>query len=481
MAKNVAKKQVLFVNMLRPRNPEVSLQIAKEADSGGTPNLDQGLYSKTEAQALWKESEEGNGRFPYMYDPVVMELGMSRGALFGVEGQESKNSRQPKEWPSKFGDWKPSFKLDKGRLCHNLDLDKEASIVEGALVTVGKDRYIVGTTGADGIPAPLCITGSKRGNFAANERVKDRLSFVDSDGKCIMVKESGDKVTQTEFNTVVMQINRTAQIVTFEDGGKIVFRANRTGTWGFLLQDGKVLTASQIRKLDGDAKVTFQPLKERWIGRAFDKSEFSTAIVKEMKTSDIWEYEDGTKSSLLDRYEAVKTKEGKKKESAAESAWKQLGTQSRQNPDSKTPYGLRYAAIGKAIGKTYSEDGKEMFFGILGGHLTHGLAKRKWDINKEQKVAEVTAPEETETKSKGKKSGKKSEASVKPTAKKSSKGKGKGKSKATETATVTETETEEVPTTETEAPAVDDQTVEDEALQMEEAEARVAEAEAMCS
>lgn len=382
----------IFVNMLRPRDPKVSLQIAKDFLAGGTPNLDQGLYSKTECKALWEAQEDGKGVFPNLYDPVIMQLGKARGALFGVSGQ--KKNAKPKDWPAKFGDHMPGDKLDDGRLMHLEDIHKDAYLAPEALVTVGNHEYVVGTTGEDGQAAPYLVEASKTGNYAANLRVTSRLGYVE------MTTESGQKVTKTEFATLVGQINGGPILVKLEDGTEIPHLPNQVITWGHLSQDDKVLTPSQIRKLSDPKGVIFTPLKERWIGRAFDQNEFWREVQKVMKAADTKvTYADDkgneTTMTLMERYESrpARSEDKDRQMETKDSAWNNISTvQTRNSPKSMCCFGWRSAQLGKPIAKTYSDDGKTVLvFPILGGYTTTGLVKTKWDVNRSMKEAAAAA------------------------------------------------------------------------------------------
>lgn len=439
----------IVINMLRPSDPEVSLQIAKDHEAGKTPNLDQGLFNKDECKKMWQDAEDGKGVYPGMYDPVKAQLGKARGALFALPGQPKKNGKEPAGWSPKLGKWFEGATLGDFRLMHDVDIHKDARIVEGALVALGKHEYIVGT---DGEIAPNCIQMSKTGNYSANERMVTALS-LDGD----VVTESGRKVSKTELNTLVGQINNAPILLTLPDGRKVAHLSNQTITWGHQMQGDKALTPNQFRALKGDDKGTkFVPLPERWVGRNVGEQELVKAVLKEMKTCDVREV-DGKKSCLAERYEnrPSRSTDKEKQQDTASTIWANVSTvQTRDSIASLYCYGYRQAAGGKPIGRRVTDEGT-MVFVVIGGHGTHGLSKTKWQVNAEAKTA-AAAPAEKKTE--------KAAAAPKKSEKKS--GAKKGGKKAT-TAT-----TEAVPTTETDAPVdtptpAEEKQVEAEALGIE--------------
>lgn len=455
--KGEGEQQRIFLNMLRPHDPKISLQIAKEHEAGQMPNLDQGLFSKDACKQLWQDAEDGKGPYPGLYNPVIMQLGKERKAIFGLQGKIL--DKAPANWPSKFGNWFEGAVLNDGRLMHDQDLHVNARIVDGALVAVGKHEYIVGTGGEEGMAAPYCIQASKTGNYSANERVKDRLTFTE------VVTESGEKVTKTEFNTVVGQINNAPILLTLEDGREIAHFSNQVVTWGHLKEGDKVLTPTAIRALKGEGSgIKFVALTERWVGRAFDQAEFTKEVIREMKGADIRETDDG-KSTLLERYEArpSKSEDKEKQGETKETVWNNLSnTQARCSIETVYCFGYRYAAIGKAIGRLVAEDGTVTVFGILGGHLTHGLSKTKWQASAEVKAEAAAAPaveEKEEKKAAAPKNAPKKAAAKKATKKAAPKKAANAPKKGKQAETA-------VPTTETEAPAptAEEQKVEADAL-----------------
>lgn len=436
MAKRSKKDNAdrIVINMLRPSDPEVSLQIAKEHEAGKTPNLDQGLFNKDECKKMWQDAEDGKGVYPGMYDPVKAQLGKARGALFALPGQPKKNGKEPAGWSPKLGKWFEGARMGNFRLMHDVDIHKDARIVEGALVALGKHEYIVGT---DGEIAPNCIQMSKTGNYSENERMVTALS-LDGD----VVTESGRKVSKTELNTLVGQINNAPILLTLPDGNEVAHLSNQTITWGHQMQGDKALTPNQFRALKGDDKGTkFVPLPERWVGRNVGEQELVKAVLS-------------TRTARRARLTKI---------------WASVSTvQTRDSIASLYCYGYRQAAGGKPIGRRVTDEGT-MVFVVIGGHGTHGLSKTKWQVNAEAKTAAAAAPAEKKT---AEKKTEKAAAAPKKSEKKS--GAKKGGKKAT-TAT-----TEAVPTTETDAPVdtptpAEEKQVEAEALGIEvgETDARV--------
>lgn len=345
-----AKSESIVVNCLRPRDPQVSLKIAQEAAAGKNPNLNQGLIPKSEYEAALKA--EG-GLEPTAYDPVIMQLGMDRGALFAIQGSENIKSyqKQPADWPASIK-WAPGMWLSGGR--HNHARDVRRRIVPEALVAIGGTEYVVGTTGENAQAAPFCIHLSQTGGTGANDSVSKALSYAK------MTKENGEAVTKSEFANVVGQINSDPMIIEYEPGRQIAVTPHSTITWGHLVSDGKALTPTQIRKL-GDEKAEFVPLTERWIGARIPKAELIAAVRKQTKLSE-------------------------------ESIWINAGSQWRAAVTSLVCPGLRYSLSGQAFGHDSNADGTEVIFRVLGGYSDAGLSRTKWVFRRAQKAAGVELP-----------------------------------------------------------------------------------------
>lgn len=377
----------LFVNMFLPHNPDKVMKIAEDHVAGKTPNLDHALYSRSAAKALYD-----NGEVVYRYVPVVAQLGIDRGALFGIEGNK-KDSTVPENWPAKFGEHFPGGTIGRYRLFHNVNIFKNCDIEPDSIVEISGDNYIVGTTGQDAIPAPFCIDGSKTGNYAANIRTLKSLSYDK------LTTESGRKVNASEVKTIVGQINSKPVMLTLEDGGKIVHLPNQVITWGHLMKEGKALTPSQIRNMKDYSGVAFVALTERWVGRGVTRKEFMSDVIDEMKASSIVETDSG-KISLYHRFmnRAGHSKDENKKMDKKDAIWNNISTvQTRNSPTAVHCYGYRYAAIGQAIGRTVNPEGEEEVFILLGGHLTHGLTKNKWDLRREEKAKKESQDVKQET------------------------------------------------------------------------------------
>jgi hypothetical protein len=484
--------------MLRPRSAKVDAGIGREHKAGKNPNLNHGLMAKDDFRKRWdlrikarediKAAKKAGTAMPSphymdpMYSPIAVEIGVERGALFAFGGQQaSKGGKsKPKGWNDNIlGPHLPGMKLANFRLMHAEDIRKLVHTPD-ALVKVGKFEYVVATTGKDGISAAFLIDGSKTGNYAANHRAAKQLSYAN------LVDENGKPVSKTEFATVVGRINNDIVTETWENGHEISFFANQVVTWGHLVKGGKVLTPTQIRDLKDASGVSFKAV--RWVGSFVERKPF-WEVVKGSMSSDDTKNDAGktayARFSKRPRRSTDKAKQNKSKES---DAWKNVSdTQTRCVPEKPFCYGLRYAAVGQAIGKHWSvKDGKVIstIFVCLGGHLTCGLTQlnQKWDANRElspAKPAKVTKPKaskkdakskaakrspakaskkdakkgtkstktKTKAKSKSKKSKKAKPSKPKTSAKKSKEGKDK---KSTTVATTVETPappTEPIPPT----------------------------------
>lgn len=454
------------VDMLRPRDPKGSLAIAKEYVAGGTPSLEQGRFTKEELRERFEKSQAGKGRYPFSYDPVVSQIGKERGAHFAVPGQPKKYPQEPENWSGKLGKWFEGAHYDKYRLSHNVDV--RDNCVPDSVVAVGKHEYVIGIPG---MAAPFAINGAERGNYEANVEATQQLTYAE------MVTESGKKVTKTEFNTVVGQINNKPMIIVI-DGGDLAVLPNHTVTWGHLSdKSGKVLTPAAIRALKGDDDgITFTALSERWVGLYVTQNDFWKEVQKLMK--DKGTKREGEETTLMDRFANRQSRSGNEISDAKGRAWYNLTqVQTRSSPDSLYPYGLRHCLIGKPIGTKFNDSGKErVVFMILGGFSPSGLTQTRWSVNAAAKSVAVAAESTEDVSAKTAKTVKaetvkpkaKAAKAAKPAKAKSAKVKKSGGKKAKPaTATVTEAPSDQDASVEEDASIeeIDDLLVEAEAVE----------------
>lgn len=407
MAKK-SNSQVGTTSFMRPRRPEVSLQIAKDAVDGKTPNLDQGEVSKTDHRAM-------DGNIPFIYDPVTVQMASERGFTVASIGH-SKGWKAPKDFPKKFGEAPEGVKMGAPRLQHLKDVRKH--VIDGALVELDKIEFIVAMTGKDGIAAPFCIAASKTGNYGHNCRALKIESYAE------MRTESGAKVNKTDFERIVGRINNAPMLVDAEDGNQVAVQANQRIEWGHLVKGDKALTPTQVRALTDMKGVTFKPLAERWIGKGILPKDLWVAVKRQMSLAATKD-EDG--KTDLDRFNdrPIRSPEGKQADKdPAINSWDNVSTMTRCVPRKLSCFGFRYALVGQAICITHGVDGAEAFM-ILGGLTTEGLRKSKWDAKKESAPEVVVSAAQP-----AKPSEKKAEKTAKPKSK-SKKGKG-GKKKDVE-------------------------------------------------
>jgi hypothetical protein len=396
MAKKKNKEQGPFVSLLRPRDSKQSLKLAQQILDGKSPNLDQGLFTRDEYRSLVdiqnKAKEDGKPvrPLPYVYDPVVVQEGLRRNAIFGYAGQPSKSTKsQPANWPSKFGTWVEGMRLSSFRRMHVKDVRKLVS--DGALVTVGGHEYVVGLKG--GTPAPFNINSSVTGNFGANIRVGKAESYG-NEGEHL-VTEDGSQVSKTDFLTVVGQIPNKPEVVTFEDGNTITFMPHHRVIWGHLVKSGKAMTTNQIHSLENAKGVTFRPLEKRWVGRGLDPKVFWSAVQRAMSAAATKDDEGNT---ALDRF-GTGTARSDEPADVEANAWRNMTqTQCRCTPRQPYCFGLRHSVVGQAPGTKFATDNKTpVVFFILGGHLPYGLTENKHELKRrvgatEPKAAKAAKP-----------------------------------------------------------------------------------------
>lgn len=362
-----SKSNSLVVDLTGPRDPKKSLQMAKDYLAGKEVDLNASLLSGDDCQ--------GN-----IYDPIAVELGKMMGATFRTVGHKTESN--PKGYKESSFRLNHPDSLKRGVILaesaiHD-QIDDEGKVLQEAIISLGDWNYIVGTTGKDGESAPYLVDASRTGAFAWNTLVTKQLSF-----SSMTDVSTGKPVTKTEFGTVVGRINKDPMLISLGDGTEAALFPNEVVEWGHLVKDGKALTPSQVRSLDDDKGIKFEPLPEGgWVGRDVTKSEWSEAFKS---------------------YMGVKAK--------TTGPWYSLtNTQSRrQSLGAVYCFAFRTCCIGQPIGTKPDLEtrGEKVVFMALGRYSTIGLSKTVWDVRREEAEAEVQSAgreNRSGTKSKTKKS-----------------------------------------------------------------------------
>ena len=361
-------------NLLRPHDDIASLmEIVSAANDGKNPNPNTGIMSKRDYDALlvaYDEAMEVDKMpplLPYIYQPGLIQYGITTNALFAYRGQNG--ATKPKNWPDNFGDYEKGLRFDQFRQNHESDVRKMVTDADNNVFRIGSYDYIVGTGGENAIPAVMMINPARRGNYLANVLAAKQIGF------------NGLK----QLTHLVARINNRIEKEKLEDGGTIVWAANQNVVWGYLTKEDKQLTCDQIRKLiqknekgevtsDESKGVKFVELSEKIISNPIGQSEWWSLCKRQMSLA-VTKDEDGR--TMMERFEVRQKRSDNSESTPPANAWRNLTqVQTRSNPSALFCFGFRAVQCGIAMYTCFTDDGKEMVVKFaVGCRLPAGLTE----------------------------------------------------------------------------------------------------------
>ena len=239
-------------------------------DAANFADPNKGAMTQKQYAALVDEWNAGDGKvqFPPRYNPALVELAHLMNARSLRRGAVKKHSRAPKSWDeTELGSW---LEMDEDgnntipsgyffddalpRRCHAKRAEDLITDPETNILTIGNNRYAVGD-GTGVRSAPFLVWATDRGNYRAGDDARKRLSLSGNKDIVDLVFRIEDRANNGGGVTVKANWKENIR--------EVVFLPGQAMTAGFLFDGEKRLTASEIRKLDANAKgIKFKTVRQ---------------------------------------------------------------------------------------------------------------------------------------------------------------------------------------------------------------------------
>ena len=229
-----------------------------------------GAMTQKQYATLVDEWNAGDNKvqFPPRYNPALVELAHLMNARSLRRGAVKKHPRAPKSWDeTELGSWMemdedgnntiPSgyfFDDALPRRCHAKRAEDLVTDPELNIFTIGNNRYVVGD-GTGVRSAAFLVWATDRGNYRAGDDARKRLSLAGNKDIVDLVFRIEDRANNNGGVTV--------KATWKENIREVVFLPGQALTAGFLFDGENRLTASEIRKLDANAKgIKFKTVRQ---------------------------------------------------------------------------------------------------------------------------------------------------------------------------------------------------------------------------
>ena len=243
------------------------------------PDINKGRLTQSEYDA-WRDDYNAGKKVSEVYatyQPVDIQVARDAGMICIISASKKKNNKKPKNWDDALmGEWCEGDTLvgpaHRGfgvgqnlRMNHSRDISRSVDNPDENIFRIGAFNYIVGTSDASAVHL---VCGSRGGSYEAIEVQRSLLSLAKNKG----------------LANVVGRITNKPKVIKLIDGIQVAYLAGQVVEWGYLSENDKEVTPSQLRKLmDGDnkPKLKFTALPE-------NHDDFVGALVSEADLVSAW-------------------------------------------------------------------------------------------------------------------------------------------------------------------------------------------------